>query len=102
MLAFNEIVFQIIFADAVSFPAEFAGSLAVCAGPPISYFTLVILVNSVPVGQLLFNPGASTGVFSTILNTRINLQIGDIMAMTVQTDDPSFSGLIYTLTGMYA
>ena len=93
-------IFRVLFAQPVAFPVDWAGSLAVCAGAPSVDFILAININDVGAGALVFEAGSTDGVFSS-LGANFALNIGDILSLVVQTDDPSFYDLLYTIVGVY-
>jgi hypothetical protein len=94
----NQILFQVLFVNAIAFPLDFAGSLAICTTAPTYDAVFAISYNGNTVGDLVFAAGALTGVFT--LGAAITTVPGDLLSMLAPNPvDPTLADLVYTLSG---
>lgn len=92
---------QLVFNRAIAFPANFAGSHAICDTVPTANVVVNILYNGVQVGQIAFAEGATTG---TITSTgAFTTAAGGVMLMQFQSaTDATFADFSATLAASSA
>lgn len=86
-----------VFAAAVSFPADFDGSVASAEIAATNVAVFAIEKNGSPIGTLTFAQGSDTGVFS---GSATSFSAGDVLTITAPTPaDATLAHVSITLTG---